>query len=440
MIEAFLNHIRQKSLLDSNSTYLLACSGGMDSMVLANLLVSAEIRFEIAHVNFHLRGNESEGDESFVKEWAKSHGITFHVLHAQAEEVAKNNKISIQMAAREIRYDWFEKLRLERNLKGILLAHHEDDQIETIFLNLLRVTGIDGINGMSAKKGWLIRPLLPFSRRQLEIFAGEAQLQWREDSSNKKTEYKRNKLRLDVLPVLFDSAENARENLLNSFEKISETGKAFNGLLESWKKTHLRTEDEFQFLSSREIIGMAGAPSILFFWLRPYGFNADQAKEILKAIHSSESGKMFESPSHLLNVDREELILMPRKENFEPILIEKDDIVLQIPEGDYDLLKLEQITKIDSHKENAMLDLDKIDFPLELRTWQLGDRFVPLGMKHSKKISDFLIDLKVPLAKKQSLKVLVSKGEIVWVLGYRIADWAKYSEATRKILYFKKRN
>lgn len=439
MVEAFIRHIRNKSILDPSKSYLLASSGGMDSMCLGNLLTKAEIPFEIAHVNFQLRGEDSNQDEAFIRNWASSMGIPFHVHLADTYSFASERNISTQMAAREIRYDWFEKLRSERNLAGIIVAHHEDDQIETIFLNLLRGTGIEGIYGMSERRGWLIRPMLPFSRKDIQDFVLENDIKWREDSSNEKTDYKRNKLRHISLPALYGVADDAKSNLLNSFTRLKDTGKAFTALFENWKNEKIKESDGLQILSTNDLLRAAGASSLLYFWLRPYGFNSDQAQEILETNQStSESGKLFESSTHLLNIDRNQLILAPIPAEFDSISISENDIDFFLPEGKYELLKLESKEALDRSRQNAMLDLERLSFPLTIRTWQEGDRFIPLGMKHAKKISDFLIDLKVPVVKKQGVKVLLSEDQIAWVIGYRIADWAKSTAATRKLLYLKK--
>ncbi|REG94402.1 tRNA lysidine(34) synthetase TilS [Algoriphagus antarcticus] len=439
MVEAFIRHIRNKSILDPSKTYLLASSGGMDSMCLGNLLTKAEIPFEIAHVNFQLRAKESDGDENFLRNWANSFGKTFHVHHAETYAFASERNISTQMAAREIRYDWFEKLRVERNLAGIILAHHEDDQIETIFLNLLRGTGIEGIYGMAERRGWLIRPLLPFAREEIKAYILENQIEWREDSSNEKTDYKRNKLRHISLPALYSTADDAKSNLLNSFARLKDTGKAFAVLFESWKIEKIQDSDGLQILPLTDILRKAGATSLLYFWLRPFGFNSDQAQDILETCQSGDSGKLFESPSHLLNLDRDRLILAPIPSQFDSISISESDIEFLLPEGKYEILKLEGKEALDKTRQNAMLDLERLSFPLEIRSWQEGDRFIPLGMKNTKKISDFLIDLKVPVVKKHAVKVLLSEGQIAWVIGFRIADWAKSTAATRKLLYLKKR-
>lgn len=439
MVEAFIRHIRDKSILDPTKTYLLASSGGMDSMCLGNLLTKANIHFEIAHVNFQLRAEESDEDENFLRKWAIDNGKTIHVHHANTYKFASERNISTQMAAREIRYDWFEKIRADRNLAGIILAHHEDDQIETIFLNLLRGTGIEGIYGMSERRGWMIRPLLPFGRTEIREYILENQIEWREDSSNEKTDYKRNKLRHISLPALYETSADAKSNLLKSFARLKDTGKAFTNLFENWVADKIEESDGLQILPLANILRTTGAASLLYFWLRPYGFNTDQAQDILESCQSGDSGKLFQSPSHLLNLDRDQLILAATPTEFDALSISANDIEFILPEGTYEILKLDGKETIDKTRQNAMLDLERLNFPLEIRTWQEGDRFIPLGMKNAKKISDFLIDLKVPVVKKHAVKVLLSEGQIAWIIGYRIADWAKSTAATRKLLYLKKR-
>lgn len=440
MLAAFQEHIRQKALLDHSKTYLLACSGGVDSMVLGYLLEKSEIAFEVAHVNFGLRGEESNQDELLVIQWCEKNGITLHLHHPDTLEYSKEKKLSIQMAAREIRYTWFESLKQERNLDGIVLAHHQDDQLETIFLNLLRGTGLDGIQGMADKKSGLIRPLLPFSKEEIEAFAKENQINWREDQSNQKTDYKRNKLRLEALPGLYAVSADSRQNLLGSFARMHDAGKALHGLVQDWLGKYLKTDSDTQSLPFHAFIHHSGANTLIFYWLRSFGFNSDQCEAIVASAKSGESGKQFFSSSHQLNVDREELLLAPQVENFQPIFIQEQDIELFLPEGTYELIKKPIGEKLDSSRENAMLDLEKLSFPLQIRTWQLGDRFVPLGMNHPKKVSDFLIDLKLPRIHKEQIKVLISAGQIAWVIGYRIAEWAKCDGSTRTILHIKMKN
>jgi tRNA(Ile)-lysidine synthase len=439
MLEAFQSHLKTRALIDAKSGYLLACSGGMDSMCLGNLLLQSGVTFEVAHVNFHLRGSESDDDQNYVQIWANTNHLPFHVKHAVTEEFAKQHGISIQMAAREIRYAFFEEIRAAQKLDGIILAHHQDDQMETIFLNLLRGTGIEGIYGMAERKGWLIRPLLNFPRAEIQLYMEKNQLSWREDSSNVKTDYKRNNLRINALPAIYGLEPDARKNLLTSFQRLKDTGKAFGGLFEVWKKTNIREEAPYHFLPFSAIQNQAGASSLLYFWLRPFGFNSEQAQTIAEALDHPVTGTTYTSSNYLLHFDREDLILAPIQEYFKPIFISENDVELIFTNEKYKILRLDSPFQLDKNPLHAQLDVSRLKFPLEVRTWQEGDKFVPLGMNSTKKISDFLIDLKVPLAKKQGIKVLLSGGEIAWVIGLRISDWAKCTPATQRVLYFKKK-
>ena len=438
MLDDFQTHVFSNHLLNRRSTYLLACSGGMDSMCLGDLMIQSKIPFEVAHVNFQLRGAESVEDQEFVKNWAKKYNIPFHLNRAETEFLAKSKGISIQMAAREIRYAFFEDVRSSRELNGILLAHQEDDQLETIFLNLLRSTGIEGIYGMADKKGWLIRPLLPYSREKIQNYMKSNQLAWRDDSSNDKANYKRNNLRINGLPAIYNLESDARKNLLTSFQRLKDTGKAFGGLFETWKKTHILEESGYQFLPLAAIQHQPGASTLLYFWLRPFGFNSDQAQSITESLSQPKSGAFFQTAHYRLHIDRTELILATIQEDFPPILITENQKEVILPDRNYAIIRHDQPIPLDKNPLHAQLDDSRLEYPLEIRSWQEGDRFIPLGMTSSKKLSDFLIDIKMPLAKKRDVKVLVSGGEIAWVLGMRIADWAKCTPATQRIVYFKK--
>jgi tRNA(Ile)-lysidine synthase len=438
MLNSFIHHIQSKSLLLPHQTYLLACSGGKDSMCLADLMLKARLKFEVAHVNFQLRGLDSEEDELFVKDWATENKLVFHGFRASTDAFAREKGLSIQMAAREIRYSFLEETRRKRGLGGIVLAHHEDDQLETIFLNLLRGTGIEGVYGMAEKKSWLIRPLLIFSGDQIVQYNQKNNLKWREDISNQKDDYKRNNLRINGLPAILGLQPDARQNLLRTFERLKDTGKAFFGLYDQWLSQMIIEKKGMQLLAYKNIVHMPGSASLLHFWLRSYGFNSDQTQKIANQLTEPTSGKSFSSDTHVVYLDREHLILAPITGEFHPIWIKKDDHHFALPEGNFEIHRLNQNFSVDTNPNHAMLDSEILEFPLEVRTWQEGDRFIPLGMKNPKKISDFLIDLKIPMAEKQKVKVLISGSKIAWVIGIRIADWAKLTAATREVIYLKK--
>jgi tRNA(Ile)-lysidine synthase len=439
MYDAFISHIRQSPLFEPNKRYLLACSGGLDSMALAHILYAAGIQVDLAHVNFGLRGTESDEDEEFVRNWAQDRSLPIHIHRANTVERADKNGISIQMAAREIRYQFFEETRNQHHMEGIILAHHQDDQLETIFLNLVRGTGIEGLYGMSERRGWLIRPLLPFSRAQLESYMEEVKQTWREDRSNASSDYKRNKLRHSGLPALYNLEPDTRQNLLQSFERLKDTGKAFSGLFELWKTEHVREQHGISFLAYKSLSNMPGVASLLYFWLKPYGFNSDQALSLSKSLEGIKPGKLLRSATYELSLDRNELLLYPIPLAFPELELPVGTPSFELPEGGYHLTWGPSQKEIDRNPANAVFDLDQLEFPLQIRSWQEGDRFNPLGMQSEKKISDFLIDNKVPFALKKEVKVLVSGNKIAWIVGMRIADWAKVGPATQKCLHIQKR-
>lgn len=439
MYDAFISHIERQNFFTPSKCYLLACSGGLDSMTLAHLLHSAGITVELAHVNFGLRGAESNEEEDFVKKWAADRQLQVHVHHPNTKEWADKHGISIQMAAREIRYQFFEEIRGKKNLQGIVLAHQEDDQLETIFLNLSRGTGIEGLYGMSDRSGWLIRPLLPFSREQLAKYASEVSLTWKEDRSNASTEYKRNKLRHQGLPALYSLEPTTRQNLIQSFTRLKDTGKAFTSLFDQWKATHVREEQGISFLPFDAIKNVSGAATLLYFWLRPYGFNSDQALSVAKCLEDVKPGRQVRSAHFELSLDREALLLYPIPVPFPELRVFQETQSFELPEGKYSVTcGTKSPDLIDRNPANAMFDLDLLEFPLHVRSWQEGDRFNPLGMSTEKKVSDFLIDNKIPLPLKKAVKVLVSGNKIAWVVGMRIADWAKVGQFTKNYMHIKK--
>ncbi|MBW3467149.1 tRNA lysidine(34) synthetase TilS [Arthrospiribacter ruber] len=438
MVERFIQHIRTKNLLDENNKYLLAISGGADSVCLGQLLFQAGIDFEMAHVNFRLRGEESDGDEAFVRHLGKIWSKTVHVEQVDPE-VYKEKNSSTQMIARKIRYEWFRKLAKERGLEAILTAHHFEDQLETIMLNLLRGTGIEGVFGMAERKEELIRPLLPFHKIELENYLIERAQPWRMDSSNEKSDYKRNFLRNEVFPLILEKFPSGLESMDQSFHRIKDTGKAFFQLYGQWKKEHVQFEGENQYLPMRILEGLHSKSSMLYYWLRDYGFNTADVEDLLKALEEGHSGKVFQSDGYFLNLDREYIILSKNDFEWEPVELLSEDIAMEFKFGHYDILQMSGKDPLDKDPWNAMLDKDKLSFPLILRKWELGDKFMPLGMKKEKKISDFLIDLKIPMVEKRKIAVLESNGEIVWVVGHRISDRFKCSKESNRILYFKRR-
>lgn len=440
MLDKFIRHIREKKLLDFDHHYLLAISGGLDSVVLAHLLHLSGFSFSMAHCNFGLRGEESEEDEIFIRELASRLSVKVYVKNFETKSYGEARGISTQMAARELRYTWFQELSQHFGFAGILIAHHLDDQMETILLNLLRGTGIEGIYGMSDARENIIRPLLPFSREELRDFALKEAYAWREDSTNSEIDYKRNFIRHRVMSQVkgFDAA--APSLLQFSFDRIKDTGKAFFYLYHRWLEDHLQKEGDFQYLKFGHLNHVPGKKSLLFYWLRTFGFSYFQMEDVMAAMEKPVPGKTFHGVGYTLNMDREHLILGPGDTDFNEQWIEPSDIDLHLGSDYYDIMVISENMGIDKSSSNAMVDRDRLRFPLKVRKWELGDRFMPLGMKNFKKISDFLIDLKVPLLLKRNIKVLCSGDDIVWVIGLRIDDRYKLTPLTKSALYIKKRN
>ena len=392
---------------------ILALSGGIDSMVLADLLLKAKADFVLAHCNFHLRGEESDGDEQFVREFAERNGLTLHVKQFDTVDYAQTQGVSIEMAARELRYAWFEELRQQLNYDFIAVAHHADDQLETFFINLLRGAGIRGLKGMLPVNGHIIRPLLDASRDEIHQYAVENGIKWREDHTNAETQFLRNKIRHELLPVIDSISQEGRASILKSINHLSSENALYRELL----KEKLAPSTSF-------LLAMTQSEQLLFEWLRDYGFNEDQVHFIHEAMNG-QPGTSFFSPTHRLTIERDGLELTP--------ICENNDISIELS---YQQIPKDEHFVIDKSPQVAQLDYDKLTFPLKIRKWQVGDRFHPLGMKGSKLLSDFFVDQKMTTRQKDECQVLTTAdGEIVWVIGRRIDDRYKVTERTKTILF-----
>ena len=434
MQKQFLKYC-EKIGLNLQTKVLVAVSGGLDSIALLHLFHSAGFSIEVAHCNFNLRGEESNGDEQLVKETCDSLDISFHCKNFETEKYAQDNGVSIQMAARDLRYAWFEDLRVEHKLGFIATAHHQDDQIETVLLNLSRGTGLKGMHGILAKQHYIIRPLLFCDRHSLELWMAEKGYSHREDSSNASDKYSRNKIRHQVLPVL----KEINPSLSNTFQENTERfGASENNLsfLYEKERAHLFVQKAGEYhLVLSELKKYPSPIDVVFHFISEYGFNDWKAIEHLL---SSESGKMIFSKSHQLLKNREDLVLKIKEEKLESTYsIQEHTKQLSEPIClglDCKSAKGFQIKK-DSFE--AALDFDKLSFPLELRKWQNGDVFHPLGMKGKKKLSDFFIDKKMSLFEKENTWILCSNNQIVWVVGHRIDERFKLVENSQKVYLVK---
>ena len=457
MIDQFQLYINRCNLIAEGDKLILALSGGIDSMVLADLLLKAKVEFVAAHCNFHLRGHESDGDDWFVRKFAEKHGIQCFVKHFETEKYAANHGISIEMAARDLRYAWFEQLRQQLGYDKIAVAHHADDQAETFFINLLRGAGLNGLKGMRPQNGVIIRPLLWASREQIRKYAVENHIVWREDHTNVESVYLRNRIRNQLLPVFDELQPEARKGLYKSLEHLSAENELYRALLREKLTQIVEREGDVQRLpfsafldcfvprNDAKRLSEAKVPEpvegptysfqLLFEWLRQYGFNTDQCHFIYDALGSG-VGNQYCSATHRLVIGRDELQLFEIKEDTnEKIQIEEgEEEILSPVHLRFSKLKKTADFIIDKSSEVAQLDADKIQFPLTLRHWWRGDRFHPLGMKGSKLLSDFFVDQKFTEWQKQNVWLLVSaENDIIWVVGHRIDDRFKIRKETKTI-------
>ena len=457
MLTEFKKYIEKHNLIEKGDKILLALSGGVDSMVLAKLLLavsrqlSANSQLFFAHCNFHLRGEDSNRDERFVTEFAKENGIELFVKHFDTEAYAKENSLSIEMAARELRYSWFEELKNIHNINKVALAHHGDDQIETFFINFLRGSGIKGLKGMKAQNGFYIRPLLWSNRNQIETYAKENGIQWVEDYTNNETIYLRNKIRHQIIPLFDELKDNARQSLNFSINCLSSENDLYRSLIDEKLSDIEFVKDDYRYIENRHFIQNENGKQLLFEWVRRFGFNYEQAESMIEAMRLGKSGVVF-YPSSIDNrqqttdnrliasVQKDKIEIFKnndKEENFQ-IFRFSDSQILKL--SDSQILRFSDFVKDENFKLmrdpslGAQFDIDKINFPLTIRHWKKGDKFKPLGMKGSKLLSDFFNDLGFTEYQKQNVRIMEdANGLILWVVGYRINDKVKISDSTKVI-------
>lgn len=425
-----------------NRKLILALSGGIDSMVLADMLLQSKAVFVLAHCNFHLRGEDSDGDEKFVRDYAERNGLTIYVKQFDTLDYAEEHKLSIEMAARELRYSWFEELRQQLGYDYIAVAHHADDQLETFFINLLRGAGIRGLKGMKPVNGHVIRPLLDVSRGEIHQYAIDNGIQWREDHTNAETQFLRNKIRHELLPVIDGISKEGRSAILKSIKHLASENELYRELVmeklsqmvaplrganscvgsDATDMASLRDAEGLRFSLSSHLLPLTS--HLLFEWLRDYGFNEDQVHFIHEALKTGHPGTSFFSPTHRVTIERDGLELTP--------ICQQVNINIELT---YQQVENDANFEMDKSPEVAQLDYDKLTFPLQLRKWQAGDRFHPLGMRGSKLLSDFFVDQKMSTRQKEECYVLTTaNNQIVWVVGRRIDDRFKVTDKTKTIL------
>lgn len=436
-LQSFKDFIAQNMLFAVGDTILLAVSGGKDSVLMAHFFKAAGYRFGIAHCNFNLRADESQRDESFVRMLAATLDVPFHVTHFKTKDYAAVHKVSTQMAARNLRYDWFEETRAAYGYTAIALAQHQDDAIETLLLNLTRGTGIAGLHGILPKRGHLIRPLLFLSRGEIETLIESERIDYVEDSSNLSSFYARNRIRLKVVPELKQLNPNLEETFTHNIRRFAETEQVLQDVVSSLRDNLFRSHGQDSHISVREIKKLQPQHLLLFELLRPYGFSEHVCTELLEGLHK-QSGTSYYSTTHRITVNREDLILSSRQRDTVPAhtFIHGHEEVLKL--GDQELgLSYSAVPYFEKDSNKAFVDEGLLIYPLILRTRQSGDQFIPLGMKQKKKLSDFFIDEKVPLGEKDRIPLLINgNGELIWVAGMRQDNRYKVTVGTKKIAIF----
>lgn len=430
MVTAFKKHIAAHFPALADQKILVACSGGLDSIVLLHLLQKIGLTLGVAHCNFKLRGAHSDADLSFVETIAGNLGVPVFTTVFDTKTYAKTQGVSTQVAARELRYEWFYSTARANGYDRIATGHHADDDLETFFINLSRVTGLRGLTGIVSNTEQLIRPLLPFSRAQIMQFAKKEGLFWREDSSNSTRDYLRNKLRLDVIPAF----KGVNKTVLQNFKQTQQHLKESQALLEDYitlvTKLVVSHTDAGYEIDSKQLQALPNTNTLLFELLYPYGFTDFKA---IASILESEVGKKVLSKQYVLHKDRNHLVLTKKEQVVDSRVyyIDAKQQSCTIPIK----LNFTKVAQVGEHEPHSLyVDAAKLTYPLKVRAWRLDDVFHPFGMKGKKKLTKFFKDEKLSLLSKNSVWVLESGDEIVWVIGLRPDDRYKVTSATNKVL------
>lgn len=434
MVNRFIQYVKEYNLFESNQTILLAVSGGIDSMILCDLFLKSNFKFAIAHCNFHLRGEESNRDERFVREYAQKNNIKIHVKDFDTYSYMKEKGKSMQVSAREMRYSWFNELLKEEGYSYIATGHHIDDSIETFFMNILRGTGIAGLHGILQKVNLVIHPLLFTGRAEIVNYQKENKLEFVEDSSNATTKYTRNKIRHELIPLVKEIAPNFDKIISKEIERFRETEVVFRSVINDAKTELLEIENQTIKISIEKLKSYVPQKIFMYEILSDFGFNEATINSIEDALLET-SGKQFYSETHRLVKDRDYLLIVKNKpQNLNQYLIEESQTSVYSPIILHmEILKDLQYVKIPKNKEVAMLDYDKLSFPLILRKWKKGDSFFPYGLQGEKKISEFYKNLKYSILDKENQWLLCSENDIIWVVGQRIDDRYKITKSTKTI-------
>ena len=415
-------YIEKEDLFSSDSKILVALSGGADSVALLCFLHAAGYHCEAAHCNFHLRGEESNRDEQFVRQLCKKYGIRLHTIDFDTTRHASEKHISIEMAARELRYNWFEEIRNQCQADVVAVAHHQDDSVETILLNLIRGTGITGLLGIRPRNGVIVRPLLCINREEIMRYLQSIGQDYVTDSTNLEDEYTRNKIRLNILPLMRTINPSVKNSLIETSNYLSDVATIYNKYTEEVKE-RIVTEEGIRIC---ELVKEPAPEALLFEILHPLGFNSSQIKDIVHSLHG-QPGKQFSSKEWRVIKDREFLLI----ENIQSE--DKEELPFQIIKEEKEYTSDFQIPR---EKGIACFDADKLDGAISFRKWRTGDTFTPFGMKGKKKVSDYLTDRKFSISQKERQWVLCCGERIAWLIGERTDNRFRIDETTKRVVIY----
>lgn len=426
--------IEENNLINKETSVIIGVSGGADSVALVNALHNLGYECILAHCNFHLRGSESIRDEHFVESLASKYNLKLEKIDFATEQYAAVNSLSIEMAARELRYQWFEQLRNKHAAQAIVVAHHKDDNAETVLLNLIRGTGIRGLSGIKPVNGTVVRPFLCVSRSEILDYLDHSHLDYVTDSTNLEDEYTRNFIRLNVIPLLSKINPSVLDSINKTSLYLDQAEKVYTNAIQE-QKQQLFIDNKVNIAS---LLELPSPKAFLFELLSDYGFNENQVADIYHSLNAI-SGKFFLSKTHRVIKDRETLIVtpLPDEENEQYYINDVPSQTTHPIRLSFEVISDLSGFNFERDKSVAYFDLDKIALPLQLRRWNRGDRFYPFGMKGAKKISDYFNDRKFSLEQKEATWLLCSAGDIVWIIGERSDNRVRVTDSTKKILKVK---
>lgn len=437
-LDTFLDFVREEQLFNEKDRVLLAVSGGKDSVFMAHLFAQSNFDFAIAHCNFQLRGCESDMDADFVEDLANCMDVPFYSTNFETEKLAESRKISIQMAARDLRYAWLEEIRELNAYDYIAVAHHQTDSIETVLINLVRGTGIAGLHGILPKRDHIVRPIMAFTSEEVDQYVRAHSIASREDRSNKETKYARNKIRLQVLPILKQINPSLEATIASSSRRFHSLEKFIDSqIIQIRESVFIKQHRNVFHIPIKRLRPYLKDPFVRFELFNPFSFSESVLSDLTESLEKKSIGSFFYSSTHQLLIDRDKIILREIQTPLDSkFYIQELPVEFTWREKRFKV-SLSEDTTISKNLNTAKLDASKVVFPIEVRSWQDGDYFTPFGLKGTKKISDFLINLKISADEKDNIPLFVnSNNDILWIAPYRIDERYKISEKTKKVIIF----